>query len=162
MPESIRESCRSVEEMTATCPPPASHLVSVLIPEERQKEKRGNHSQWNEDIQTSNIWNLRLSEHPEQTWVYGQTSFEVTFGFSCISKFTATSLKNKATTGVIDFNYWSINCSCHFLYKFGFSWRGKSREPYCQNSMSPDFAIKKKMSILFRFSTHGSAVTRHF
>ena len=101
-----------------------------------QKEKRGNHSEWNEDIQTSNTWNLRLSEHPEQTWVYGQTCFEVTFGFSCISKFTATGLKNKATTAVIDFNYWSINCSSHFLYKFGFSWPGKSREPYCQNSTS--------------------------
>ena len=54
-PESIIESCRSVEEKRATCPSPASHFVSVLIPEDRQKEKRGNHSEGNEDIQASNI-----------------------------------------------------------------------------------------------------------
>ena len=40
-PESITESCRSVEEMMATCPPPASHFVSVLIPEDRAKRKEG-------------------------------------------------------------------------------------------------------------------------
>lgn len=44
------ESCRSVEEITATCPFTVSYVVPVLVPKE--EEKGGDYSVWNQDIKS--------------------------------------------------------------------------------------------------------------
>lgn len=56
------ESCRSVEEIMATCPFTASYVVPVLVPKE--EEKGGNYSAWNQDIKplAYETWDYRNTQ----------------------------------------------------------------------------------------------------
>ena len=96
----------------------------------KRSKNKGNHSVWNEDIQTLSARTLGLPEHWAQTCIYVHLCFEVRCGFRCISKFTVPNLKHIAIAAVTELNNWSVNCSCRFLYRFGFSWKRKIKRAF--------------------------------